>query len=843
MGIPHTDQLMPVLHIIPVNEITHKIISYKDVMTKPRENNGPDYFDLAATYNLISFSFDAKDQSVSIEFIDPTFEEFESIMTAINRDSLGSLIGQMNFQVTLGWAFSNKTARDVIYPLKRDLELRTGKRLKIIKNELLAEPFYCCIKKIQYAVQGSGIRYTLTGPGIYHSSELLFAQNDAVSPRDCTYYTLFYYLASRMNVLIMFDESVDLEQLNASARSYAFENKTNMDNFERLINTVNEENGGAEGYKVLQFSISSREEDAKKAIEQTNRAMKSALPGIKQSYENIANGDSLKNWFAKFTSPDVLSIQTGAQFANWILGNESKVKENLPIFDPVATVVKTTSAAIVDVLTKSDREKKLLFDSLSDINSHWGKVSSQQVKDWKTYIISSKPSMIGEDRDHEPIMNPDSSVDLRMPGKKFLGVYSSFGKDIEKMQPSDKGMEASVGFITSSAFNIDDTMGRMYQRRAYAGLDSSTGNIVRHVLDLALMMDKNKTPFNVFKRRSALTMGVTNPVQNTINGVRGNSNSTLQNSVQQLGIKGSLNSTSPTFMGLTPGFADEERTFMPYEEILKWGANQLGLGDDASLADINNASKSKIDELTNKYFKNSSLPSFIYNDVVKYTEEYIANRDDKAKYSQWVHDGINPTSALIKVINQVTFLKELSGASKEQQRVSHEQARFLRAGIVLNLKTVGDIGITSDLMGNALLYLKFFNVNGTQNRFLTGWYMLMSFKHDISANSSFNTEMTVIGWQFMGKSPQEQNQFSASSLLDKTSTEFDDKLNINFPGGNGGAGGTVETFSTRNFNISGGTTYMIDEEKVISVTTKLADGITTVGNAIPPITLPTALPF
>ena len=79
MGVPFSNSLIPVIHIIPVNIDTGNYITLGDVLG-PEYVFSPftpsDYFDLAGSLNFKRFNTTTDPSQFTLEFVDPTFVLF-----------------------------------------------------------------------------------------------------------------------------------------------------------------------------------------------------------------------------------------------------------------------------------------------------------------------------------------------------------------------------------------------------------------------------------------------------------------------------------------------------------------------------------------------------------------------------------------------------------------------------------------------------------------------------------------------------------------------------------------------------------------------------------------------
>ena len=82
MGVPFTNSIMPVIHIIPVDDFTKNYITLGDVFgaeNVPSPYISTDFFDLAGNFTFKRFNF-AYPAEFTLEFVDPTFTLFEKLL-------------------------------------------------------------------------------------------------------------------------------------------------------------------------------------------------------------------------------------------------------------------------------------------------------------------------------------------------------------------------------------------------------------------------------------------------------------------------------------------------------------------------------------------------------------------------------------------------------------------------------------------------------------------------------------------------------------------------------------------------------------------------------------------
>jgi hypothetical protein len=761
MGIPSTSNLMPVIHIIPVNQATNQFVTVAEIKRKLKDakfdvnivssvrgnlnvvGDPNEYYDLGSTFNFVRFNkvIEGSTWKVTLEFVDPTFWQFEKVLAAINREAYSSSICNIKFRIQIGWKASGIRNKSVVYPLQRDASLRAGKSLHLINHELVAEPFYVTVVRTNYAIQNTGIRYTMECAPISHTGEQLYSQSDQVQEdsQNLSYFTLFYYLASQMNILIYFDESVNFDQLVNGPHKWAFENKMNVDNMRRLLDTVNkgDEKSDKETMRQLQATISGKREDALNAMKQMlNTASK--MIGAKEQQKQLL----------RERLPDIgKKIVSKTLGPNWLTSLVAAVGA---VFNPIGTAVMgeiTTVNTIkeeynnfiddqynkegpVAKLPENERQKALKY--IQPLLDHYRKMSNYQSQDWKTYIISEIPSMMQDSDEDTVVYKSDSTFDMSgVRAKKFLGMYAHFAQDLHKQEGDEKlGIDSSVGMITSTNVSIDESFAFMNQQKMYSAIQERTGMIIDNSCNL---LQKSQSFLGNFAKSF---VSEKDRVSNSIKQFIGNRNpQDLDNPVIRQELYRNLNRPN-----LAPGLLPLAGADVITDELVN---EQTVANNLAKVMDLPEGKNYTFDEIT------------VNNDVIKELEEdnYFKkstvirdfNKFYEKKGREWTTGSLNPEDKRVKKIIQVARYQGLVELKYEQQRNASLNIIYNHEGILTTIKTIGDIGITPDLQGRAIAYVKFYNQAGSLNEWLTGFYILLGITHDISSTGIFYTELSLRG--------------------------------------------------------------------------------------------------
>jgi len=797
MGVPFSNSIMPVIHIVPINPMTKKHITVGDVLGTENVKApliASDYFDIAGSFQFKRFEYSCIPLSATLEFVDPTFTLFERVLALVNNTSSGNnLIFVLTLEITFGWAFNNKTANDIVYPLSRSQTLRVGGRLTINDNELLGTTKYFCKSyKVQYAIQSTGIHYTLTLTPNAYSEEQIYSQSNTVTPANCQYLSILYKLASDMNLLLLIDDSVNINQLIATTGKFAFENKTNIDNFVRLINTVNEP--GSQ-YRPLDFSISNQEEDARAALAQMSGLYKSITNSTdtvdRSSIANIMNnnklvysaniadyqlqqaynsaktenqidnadsgiyvsstgGDNIAQRAIIYTDPPPTEGKTGSiltadQFEQYIeidqfLSNANQnTTQSMPNSNELMSEGFNLISAVKNMdISKSDREKQMLADSIQKIMTRWSSVAACEYKDWKVLVVNEEPNVTAEN-----LQNITSqALDWNLRGKKFLGVYSHFAKN-DQNSPVVNGNDSVAGFLLTSNINLDNSLPRFSQRKLYDMINEHCGQPMNKLIDmyniafgntvksaLAIKAADQSAPVPS-SQEAAVSQGIKSIRSNTpaFQQQIGNKDANIKGPVQAGTASGALGMYNANAAENTLINNDAQKAFYNYIREM------LNLPESATIDDIYQAANKQQDcslSGAKQYFKGAQFTTF-QNDIEKHINEYFQST-------------INPECSTIKLIKQVTKVK-ICDLFNEVNHYGASNLTYNKAGIILTLRTVGDIALSYDLLNSSFLYLQFFNPNGTLNNFLSGLYLLQSYSHHLNSDSFFVTEMNVAYWQ------------------------------------------------------------------------------------------------
>jgi hypothetical protein len=170
------------------------------------------------------------------------------------------------------------------------------------------------------------------------------------------------------------------------------------------------------------------------------------------------------------------------------------------------------------------------------------------------------------------------------------------------------------------------------------------------------------------------------------------------------------------------------------EAVLLKTANDLAGTDGKTLEEVGEYVKGETAILEqDSYVKDTNRPNYVYQFIEKTMKE-------------WSTNSLNPEDKKVKVIAAVVKYNTLLQLKNELKRLGALRSSYNRDGMLITIKTIGDVGLTTNLIGNAIMYIKFYNPNGTLNWFITGFYLLMGYKHDISGSGTFNTEITLRGY-------------------------------------------------------------------------------------------------
>jgi len=854
MGVPFTNSIIPVIHIVPVNISTGRYIRIGDVLGAQNVKSpfiSSDYFDLAGSFQFKRFNFSSNPPNATLEFVDPTFTLFEKVLALVNNtDPINNLIFALTLEVTIGWAFKDKTAGDVLYPMFRSQILRVGGRLTIKDNELIGTTKYSCtVISMQYNIQSTGIHYILTlNPTAYHQ-EQVYSQSKAVMPTNCQYLSIFYKLAADMNLLLLIDDSVNINQLTKTATKFAFENKTNIDNFLRLINTVNEP--GSQ-FRPLDFSISNQEDDARAAMDQMSGMYKdftrstdvinySSIANILNNnayaYENpvpvneigqvdgqissSGSGKDMKTWNmaatgALYTDAKPLQAKTSTNLTNdqqadnlsidqlLSQGNQNAIS-SIPNSNEIMAEGFQIISTIKNVdIAKSDREKQMLSQSIQKIMQQWSSVSAREYKDWKILVVTEEPNIIEADIQNIIIQ---SSMDLNLRGKKFLGVYSHFAKgDDEGELLGVNGKDSTLGFLLTSILQEDNSLPRVSQRKFYDTYNEHCGQPLNKLFDLYNIAFGNTA-------KSALAIKVDQQAQTpiavsqTVKAIRSKpalqqiTNSAIE--VKSPFQSGTASSTVGIFNAhaaneVIVGSRNAEKEFYDYLREM------LDLPPTATISDIYQAANKRQDcslSGAKNYIKGKQFNFFMKN-----VENHINERFQST---------INPEASSLKLIKQVTRVK-ICDLFNEVNKQAAFDVVYNKQGMVLTLRTVGDIALSIDLCNSSFLYLKYFNPNGTLNRFLTGYYLMQSYSHQLNSDSFFVTEMQVAGWQLVNNGVVTEPGNTTNNIDIGQPIQFNNTTNLIFNNTNPNLSRSTNDVGTTMLSATTGVTG--DLEKVFQVT-------------------------
>jgi len=221
-------------------------------------------------------------------------------------------------------------------------------------------------------------------------------------------------------------------------------------------------------------------------------------------------------------------------------------------------------------------------------------------------------------------------------------------------------------------------------------------------------------------------------------------------------------STSSNIMGIFNASADEmaSMTNDTKNQVLDYIKKMLDLPQNTTQSDIYKAGDKRADcslAEMQSYFKGPQYNYFLkkLNNIERNINEHFQST-------------INPEASTIKLIQQVTKLK-LCETFRELQRSAAYSIFYQKAAMQLTLRTIGDIALSQDLCtSGTFLYLKFFNPNGTLNRFLTGFYMLLNYKHELNSESMFTTEMQLQYYNFIGETPAPTDEPGNSTQAENT---------------------------------------------------------------------------
>jgi hypothetical protein len=741
MGIPHkTSTLMPIVHIIPINQATNKYVTVGEIRRKLDEagiehhitGNDKDNFDLGQSFNLVKLTMSALPPKCEFEFIDPTFIQFETLMKAINRESFSpNYLCNIKFSVSIGWVAGDSTAETIIYPLDRDRTLRLTTddaegNLRLMNGELTGESFNVTVWKTNYAVQNTGIHFNMEGIYVSTTEEQLYSQSDEVmaDSQELSYFTLFYYLASKMNILIYFD-NINFKPLMNGPHKWAWENKMHVDNMKRLIDAINKGDDGEadKSYNPLQWTTSSSKADAIKAMKQ--------MIGNDSKLLRLAESAKELFWAKALGKPGATPF-TGAN-PLWSLGGPvpqvaADFNKGLKDFER-DFVSKEGELALLPANERKKAQKYI--EPLLEYYIKMGDVNNQ-VKDWKTYIISEQPSKMS-DKDMNLILNNDSSIDMsKMRGMKFLGVYGHFSKDFNKFEPTYKGMDCGVGYIIASNLVIDESYARVGQQREYQAIMNRCGDVIKSNLNLV-----NKIKGTWVERAITATNknveGITTSIKDT-QLKRGVPTITPPISIFSLpmGLFGMAFAAGKNAINNMASKVEANKS--ANEAVLLKTANDLAGTDGKTLEEVGEYVKGETAILEqDSYVKDTNRPNYVYQFIEKTMKE-------------WSTNSLNPEDKKVKVIAAVVKYNTLLQLKNELKRLGALRSSYNRDGMLITIKTIGDVGLTTNLIGNAIMYIKFYNPNGTLNWFITGFYLLMGYKHDISGNGTFNTEITLRGY-------------------------------------------------------------------------------------------------